>query len=130
MFYVVGTVCFDLLRFVSRGDVNRQALIPRGHDWNMNHDSHVQSYWFLWQSILSILPRLLLFLTNLHLTTHNHNVGHSNTTTVPACAVFSLDRAAPARQASSESIRKCPKALDVRLKLADDSAANPYWGLS
>ena len=66
---------------------------------------------------------LLLFLTNLQ---YNHNVGHSNTITVPACAVFWLGRAALARQASSERTRKCPKALDVCLKLADVSAANPY----
>ena len=44
---------------------------------------------------------LLLFLTNLHLITHNHNVGHSNTNTVPACAVFWLGRAIPAHQAPS-----------------------------
>ena len=31
---------------------------------------------------------ILIFLTTLHLTMHIHNVGHSNTNTVPACAVF------------------------------------------
>ena len=70
----------------------------------------------------------LLFLTNLYLTTHNHGIGHSNTNSVPACAVFCLGRVVPASQAPSERTRKCPKALDVSLKLADFSAANPYWG--
>ena len=41
---------------------------------------------------------LLLFLTNLYLTTHNQRIGHSNTNTVPVCAVFSLGRTVPARQ--------------------------------
>ena len=72
----------------------------------------------------------LLFLTNLHFITHNHNVGHSNTNTVPDCAVFWLGCAIPVHQAPSESTRKCPKALDIRLKLVDVSAANPYWVLS
>ena len=69
---------------------------------------------------------VLLFLTNLHLTTHNHDVGHSNTNTIPAYAVFWLGRAGPAHKVSSESTMKCPKALDIHLKLADVSAANPY----
>ena len=68
---------------------------------------------------------LFFFLTNLHLITHSHNVGHSNTNTVPACAVFWLGCAIPAHQAPSESTRKCPKALNVHV-----SAANPHWGLS
>ena len=72
---------------------------------------------------------MYLFLTNLHLTTHNHSVGHSGTNSVPTCAVFCLGRAIPARQAPSERTRKCPKALDISLKLADGSAANPYWGM-
>ena len=91
-----------------------------------------QSPWLACDGVHTLCRKvlLLLFLTNLQLTTHTHNVGHSNTNTVLACAVFSLGRASPARQASSESTRKCPKALDVCLKLADVSAANPYWGLS
>ena len=40
----------------------------------------------------------VIFLTNLYLTTHNQSIGHSNTNIVPACAVFWLGRAVPARQ--------------------------------
>ena len=53
-----------------------------------------------------------------------------STNSVPACAVFCLGRAAPARQDLSERTRKCPKALGISLKLADTSAANPHWGMS
>ena len=48
---------------------------------------------FAQKSSINIVRVLLLFLTNLHLTTHNHNVGYSNTNTVPACAVFWPGRA-------------------------------------
>ena len=41
---------------------------------------------------------ILLFLTNLYLTTHNQCIGHSNTNTVPAFAVFWFGHAVPARQ--------------------------------
>ena len=50
-----------------------------------------------WQIAIGcgLLLLLVVVVTNLHLTTHNHNVGHLNTNTVPACAVFWPGRAFP-----------------------------------
>ena len=60
---------------------------------------------------------------------HNHSIGHSNTNAVPACAVFEIGRASPARQVPSERTRRIPEGLRryiCTLKLADVSAPTQY----